>query len=661
MLPNRFRYFTEEEEPEVTQEGMFEAGFNNLRSKLSQAIGDRFKISNVFKGMNGKDKFDVTSEDEPDIKTSVESTGTGCNVITRGDGKMKSHFRGLSLSRALDSLIQLFEKPELLLENALYMRFDDSVYMEADEESVDDLNDTIDEIEDELHENDDSSDDENSSDKDDDDNDLDIDISVFGTDDSDIQNEYDPKEVDRLNQLIASENDAMGEYFEAGKNTNDENLRRLFADIGSEERFHAEQLIYAKCTLTGEKYEPRDPEVKKEYEELVAMGMDEDTAASTAIDKSSMTGNDDGDDSDMEELEQEAAILETMLTQNEFITLFCESFDRKDMNNAVNVFIEAYIQETVDNVSQMPKEFRKATSPVKILSKGLRASINGLIRLAGVIRDSVARSRIKNTRKIQWIKKHGIGDLFKDGISLYFYDDNKVKVDMDSPALYVDLLYRLTCKIGENCGIRLTAAGKHKPLPNPIRFGSISEGLNKLKQVVFTPTKIVITDKNKDALTREFFGYSDQKLAVNVTRGDEGQTVRDSNNIYSRLNALILITKQYCDISVEVLDRLEGFEGDTNSIYYKNREMYNKAVSGMKLIVDKYNQFIKAMAHDLKIVLSLDNGLLKMTQERDMAEQHGGKFEGPDVRTSGDNTLIDGKSKGDYARDSRPKRVPNKW
>lgn len=112
-----------------------------------------------------------------------------------------------------------------------------------------------------------------------------IDITSFGTDTSDIHNEYDPKEVDRLNTLIASENSAIGEYFTASKETNVDVLRRLYSDIGEEERFHSEQLIFAKSQLTGEKYIPRDPDVRKEYEELLAMGMDEETAMTTAVDR----------------------------------------------------------------------------------------------------------------------------------------------------------------------------------------------------------------------------------------------------------------------------------------------------------------------------------------------------------------------------------------
>jgi hypothetical protein len=57
-------------------------------------------------------------------------------------------------------------------------------------------------------------------------------------------------------------------------------------------------------------------------------------------------------------------------------------------------------------------------------------------------------------------------------------------------------------------------------------------------------------------------------------------------------------------------------------------------MKNIKLVVDKYTQFISAMSHDLTELMKLDNGLLKMTRERDMTEQGGGKWEGPDIRVS---------------------------
>ena len=670
MYPSRFNFFQEDgeenaqidqtddssnnevvdtAEEEPVQEAMFDAGFNNLRMKVYQAIGDRFNVTNVFKGMNGKDKFDITSDDMPNVRTTVESTGTGCNVVTWSVNKIKTHFRGISLSMAANNIISLFDNPELLLEEAVpnFSRFG-NVFMESNDEEEDKEDDDNEDLDKTLKDIEDSS----SDDEDDDEDEIDIDS--FGSDTSDIQNEYDPKEIESLNNLIAAENDAMNDYFDAGKNTNVDILRRLYADIGAEERFHAEQLIYAKCTITGEKYEPRDPKVKKEYEELLEMGMDEDTAASTAIDKSGMN-NDNGDDSDSEKLEQEAAILETMLFQNEILSNICEYYSHEERNNAIGIFIEAYIQEEMDNVASAPKEVRKIESPLALLAKGLKASVNGVIKMGSIIKDAIVSNKMKNYRKKEWIRKNGITGLFKSGIHLYFYSDKLSSYDTETPARYVDLLYRLSKQVGENCGIRLTAAAQHKTISNPIDFGSISEGLNKLKNVILTKTKVVVTKQNEAMLAREFFGYSDEKMNVAVTHGND-KPVHDSNNIYNRLEILAILTKVYSKISQEILDQLMKFEGDANSIYYKNRSMFNKARDAMDLIVGKYNQFIKSMAHDLKVILSLDNGILKMTRERDATEQSGGKWEGPDVRAS--NTQ---NNQNQFSKTNKPKKSPHKW
>lgn len=462
------------------------------------------------------------------------------------------------------------------------------------------------------------------------------DLSSFGMDTSDVQNDFDQKDVDSLNKLIAAESEAINDYFDASKDTRNEDLRTLFSDIGHEERFHLEQLMYSKAKLTGEKYEPRDPKVKEEYEELINGGMDEDTAAYTAMDKASMLPDDDGDDSDMEELEQESALICNMLYNNELLVSICEhcvSNDTITRDKNVAMFVEGYIMESIDNVSSAPKEMTKIKSPFSILAKGLGVAIAGLAKMSSIARDSMRRSNLKRARRKEWIQKHGIADLFKAGISLYLYNDKTSTMDFNTPCRYIDFLYRLTKAIGETCGVQLTQAAKHKSVPDPIKFTSVKEGMYKLSQVVFTKTKVVVTDANKTALQNEFFGYNDNKLNVAVTHGTD-QVVRDSANIYNRLDAMILIIKQYAEISKAVLDQLSKLEGDVNSVYYKNRPVYNKAKDNMTEVIKKYNQFISATSHDLNQIMKLDNGLLKMTRERDMTEQGGGKWEGPDIRVN---------------------------
>ena len=122
MSLSRFNLFQEEDEEDVqslspedssavdtpdvstgeeqVQEAMFDAGFNNLRMKISQSLGEGYNVTNVFKGMGGKDRFEITSVDMPDVKTIVESTGFGCTVTTWNGPKMKTHFRGMALSMA---------------------------------------------------------------------------------------------------------------------------------------------------------------------------------------------------------------------------------------------------------------------------------------------------------------------------------------------------------------------------------------------------------------------------------------------------------------------------------------------------------------------------------------------------------------------------------
>ena len=626
------------DEPEVTQEAMFDAGFGNLRSKIAQALDGKFKVTNVGKGMNGKDSFTISGhiDEIGDVRTTVTNTGTGCEVISRGDEGFKRNFANISLSAAFEKIKELFDHPQLLFAESFNIgklsvsRF----YQEADEEESSDDEETLKLPE--MPDLDEDESDEEAPESDTTEEESPDGLEGFGMDTSDVQNEFDPKDIDALNKLIAAESEAINDYFDASKDTRDEDLRTLFSDIGHEERFHLEQLMYAKSKLTGEKYEPRDPEVKAEYEELMNGGMDEETAAYTAMDKRSMLGEDDGDDSDMEELEQESAFITDALYRNEIITSQLTSNiinNPHDISKELGIIVEAFYQEAIDNVSSAPKQYTKIDSPLALLTKGLKVAVNGLTRMSAIIRDSMRKDKLTRARKKEWIKKHGIMELFKGGIHLYLFDDNKNKLDLDTPCRYVDFLYRLTKAIGESCGVKLTAAAQHKTISNPIKFKNVDEGMYKLSQVIFNKTKVVVTDENKAALQNEFFGYSDEKINVKVTHGTD-QVVNDSGNIYNRLDACILITKKYAEISIAVLDEIKKLEGDVNSVYYKNRNTYNKAMKNIKLVVDKYTQFIGAMSHDLTELMKLDNGLLKMTRERDMTEQGGGKWEGPDIRVS---------------------------
>ena len=111
------RFYQESDEPEIMQEAMFDDGFGNLRAKLAQALSDQFTVTNVVKGMNGKNQFTISGhiDDIGDIKTTVTNTGTGCDVISRDDNAgFKRNFSNISLSVAFKKIKALFDQPKLL-------------------------------------------------------------------------------------------------------------------------------------------------------------------------------------------------------------------------------------------------------------------------------------------------------------------------------------------------------------------------------------------------------------------------------------------------------------------------------------------------------------------------------------------------------------------
>lgn len=478
------------------------------------------------------------------------------------------------------------------------------------------------------------------------------DLSTFGTDTSDVQNEYDPKEIEILNKLIAAEGEAINDYFDASKDSHDSNARRLYSDIGHEERFHMEQLLFQKAQFTGEKYEPRDPEVKKEYEELLQLGMDDATAMHAAIDKKAMENSGPSDEGMSEEILEYSTdnILSMLHTTSILMEAGMYAYYHRADNTAkqYGIILEAYVvQEEVMNTAKAPKELKGTPNPFALLLKGFRAAVSALSTLTANIREKSEMNRINRNSRMEWLKKNGITGLFKSGKYFYFYNDTDNAFNMVIPVQYVDLLYRLSVDIGKKCGVTVTPQGYHGTIKNPIKYNSIEDGMNKIRSLNMTKTKVIVTDQNKDALVNEFFGYSDKKINVKVWNEEANRAIYESNNVYNKLMCFAMITGKYAQVTDQIMEVMKGLQGNMNSIYYKDRNAYNKYVGYMETIVKTYIKISQAATSDLSEMLSLDKeGVKDVTATRDS----GGKLpEGTeDRRTSG--ALGDNRSNKKYAK-----------
>jgi rubrerythrin len=546
-LPSRFK-------DENVQEAMFDAGFNNLRFKLAEALKDKFKISNIMRGTGmNNDKFVISSVDDDDVKINVINVNNGV--------KVPGYFNNIALSRAFDKIMELLTSPQFLVEYSV---------------------DTID------------------------DNDE-PDLSSFGKHGGDDlpNNEYDLKEIEILNELVASESSAMSEYFNASKNSKIDILRRLYSDIGEEERFHTEQLLHAKSVITGEKYEPRDPEVKKEYEELLELGMDEETALNTVSDRFSISKSidDEADDVNMEELENDINIIEHAITHyNNYIdeldiisesTTLTRDEINAELNRQVDIFTEAFfMSEAVYNVSP-DTTHGVEQSPIAIIIRGMRAIWRFILQLIRKIKTFVRRVRHKQKVRNEWIKDHGIKGLFASGISMYFYNDK---------------LYDVTREIGKRIGIPDTGRIVNSNYKyEKIRFNSISQGLSLISGVVLTKSKIIVNEKNEAELAEIFFGYTPNKF-----KGNE-----KSNNVYNILDSMADMIESFTKITEGFIKKAQNLESDPHSIYYKNRKEYDKAIDSFKIVMKGFSRFSKALAHDMSVIMRLNNGILEETNKRD--------------------------------------------
>ena len=349
------------------------------------------------------------------------------------------------------------------------------------------------------------------------------------------------------------------------------------------------------------------------------------------------TTTDSVDEMDFEILEYAANNSLTMLHQAEIIleaSMYAYYHRADNTAKQYGIILEAYFQEEVVNTARAPKELKGTPNPFALLLKAFKAALKGLSSLTANIRESSERSRINRHARLEWIKKNGIAGLFKSGKYFYFYNDTDAAFNMVIPVQYVDLLYRLSVDIGKKCGVTVTEQGYHGTIKNPIKYGSIEDGMAKIRSLNMTKTKVIVTDQNKDALINEFFGYSDKKINVKVWNEEANRAIYESNNVYNKLMCFAVITAKYSQVTDQILEVMQGLQGNMNSIYYKDRNAYNKYVGYMETIVKTYMSITKAATSDLTEMLSLDKeGIKDVTASRDAGNKLPEGAE--DRRTSG--------------------------
>lgn len=524
------------------------------------------------------------------------------------------------LKEEADEMKQESEQPATLLGRFFQEAGDDDDSDEDEGESLEDIEKDMDGM--------DSDDDDENNDSDDGDD------EELGKDDSDVQNEYDEEELTTLNKLIADEQDAIQGYFDAAEKSKHDVLVRLYSDIGKEERFHTEQLLYAKAELTGEKYEPSDPEVKKEYEELLEGGMDEETAMYTIADKHQLDSEDNEElDEDLEDIEKDIESLEEsfyLTTANLNLLMEIQESaaykNHADLRTAYCEFAETmFVQEAMDNVATTQgSEILGTNNPFLIIGRAIKAIYSAILSLVRKIKNWINKRRIKSKRVTAWIKKHGIKGLFADGVKLYFWNDQTNQIEVSDAVAYLTLLINSTTMVAKKLGIREPDFKIKGDVRNWMPSGkgkvpvitSPKDAIGKISGVVFSKSKLIVNDSNSEEIERMFFGISDNKIIKTTTDENNNTTVSSKEiNIYNALNAILELAADCSKSTDEWMNNVQNaITSPGKNAASKNPTMFKECVDLMKEVSRGYQRLVKVITADLSTCMKLDNGLLAAVQ-----------------------------------------------
>ena len=527
------------------------------------------------------------------------------------------------LKEEADEMLRKSNQPTTLL-GRFFQEVGDGDSDEDEGESMEDIEKDMDSI--------DSDDDDNSSEE----NNNDDDDSELGKDDNGVQNEYDENELNTLNELIADEQHAMQQYFKAGKETKNVLLSRLYSDIGAEEAFHSEQLLYAKAELTGEKYEPSDPEVKKEYEELLENGMDEETAMYTVADKHKLDAEDNEElDEDLEDIEKDIESLGESFTMTmagiDLMMTVQESAAYKNHKELRQAYCEYFqcveetmFMEAMDNVATTRgSEILGSNNPFFIIGKMIKTIYTAILNLVRKIKAWVNKRRVKSKRVMAWLKKHGIKGLFANGVKLYCWNDQTNQVEVSDYVAYLTLLMNATHLVANKLGINPPSESRDlswAPRNNskvPV-VTTPKDAIDKINGVVFSKSKIIVTDANAVELENMFFGLSKGKIQTytqNSETGEYGTEIRNKN-IYNALTVILDTASAFAKATDDWLPTVQNtITTPGNNAATKNPTIYKECVDLMKEIAKGYQKMIKCVTADISTCMKLDQGLLAAVQQ----------------------------------------------
>ena len=451
------------------------------------------------------------------------------------------------------------------------------------------------------------------------------DFGMHGGDDL-PNNQYDPEETSRLMGFVADKGKALSDYVEAAKVSKIDFLQRLYSDIADEERFHLEQLLFAHSEITGTKYEPHDPDIRKEYEELLALGMDEGSAMATAVDKFNLRPKTNGDiDKDLKDLNEQNAQLEQAVLYLDTVRLVYESGDEALIEKVQNLYVtEGFIQEDVSVTNNYV--YSKKMSPLRLII-GLFVSIGKIARkIYQTIRKFIEGGNHRLVKTVEFVKKHGIAELFKaTNVALYLWNDKTSSMDIDPILYYANNCFWLTKACARMCGLNKAQYGnmimsKDRLFVNVNqRFRQIPPEVTCYRNITsldIIKSKVVVNQNNADRLANYFFakGQYDDEIDKAYANGinfnvipASGFPINGLGNFFTIINTSTMILDSFSQVAQNFAGEVEGLQNTDHSVYYTKPKVYNNCIDYLAASAKATQKIINILVSDINSITTLES------------------------------------------------------
>jgi rubrerythrin len=439
-------------------------------------------------------------------------------------------------------------------------------------------------------------------------------------------NQYDPQEVAKIMQFVSDEAKALSDYVEAAKTSKVDILQRLYSDIADEERYHMEQLLFAKAEITGEEYKPHDPDIRKEYEELLSMGMDEGSAMATAVDKFNLhvtTITPEDDDklkiavADVKDAIQEMDIAFLYADTINMITEYCT--DDYVLDKLHEIHSPQIFQEDVNVFAN--NRYSVEPNPGRFLVQLFSAIHKAFQKIARAIHLLLTKNFARIKKAGEYVKDHGLSQAFAHGTKLYLWNDKSGTFEIDPILYYTNCALWACQEVARLTKMRGQYTTKMLSIKQVFDLSSVQKSQYKKKVGISmcyqyltsmdpVKTKVVVTPKNMKAIEDQFFKSSDTGEDTYYSRNLKGGEVKNIpqmgirvspplKNAFNKLDLMFQTITTFSELTKYFTGEFEDLQNDEASIFYKNKKIYNQCVDYLKGVSKGLKEMSKICSHDL--------------------------------------------------------------